>query len=128
MKIVVELDVPEDLCQDLLTTAVEGGSNWLTCHRVERDEDLNVVRLHKPYDVESGEDFSEVGITYNGADITKETIFLGIQRILSGQVAVNSMQYQWLLSSVVDPENCNWDADTADLVLQAGMFNEIVFS
>jgi hypothetical protein len=119
MKMNVELNVTDQLCMDLLTAAVEGGSAyWLQCEDIVRDEELNVLKIVGPMDLE---DDSE-----RWDDVTLETIRLGVKRILEGNLVDTHIQKD-VLGAVTDPDSTSWDAETADCVLQAGMFNEIVY-
>jgi hypothetical protein len=121
MKVQVEFEISEQLCKDLLTTCVEGGSHyWLACLWFERDAEKNVVRIVGPCDTESHEKFP---IT----EVTLDTMAVGLQRILSGEVKVSHTTKGNLLPSLLDPDECLWDADDADCVLQAGLLNDIVY-
>jgi hypothetical protein len=118
-KMTVELNITDQLCMDLLTAAVEGGCNyWLQCMTIERDEELNVLRIVGPMDLEDPEEV--------WPDVTLETMRLGVQRILEGNLVRSDIQKD-VLGAVTDEDYSNWDAETADCVLQAGMFNEIVY-
>lgn len=120
MKVTIDIEVKDEVCQDFLTTCVEGGSSyWLACQRVERREDLNVTKIVGCCDVE------DESTTWGDADA--ETIRLGIKRILDGTVAVRSDLRGDVLAAALEDDNANWDADTADCVLQAGLLNEIVY-
>lgn len=46
---------------------------------------------------------------------------------LQGACKVNSTIREDTLTLAADPDRSNWDAETADCVLQAGMFGEIVY-
>jgi hypothetical protein len=119
MKMNVELVVTDQLCMDLLTAAVEGGSvYWLPqCDDIVRDEELNVLKIVGP----QGEDEEE-----KWPDVDLETIRLGVKRILEGNLVAAYIKAD-VLAAVTDPDTTCWDAETADCVLQAGMFNEIVY-
>jgi hypothetical protein len=117
--ITLSLEITDRLCKDLLTAAVEGGSAyWLACHSVKREESLDVIKIIKPFDRDDPD--------VRWADVTLETVRDGIQRILEGNL-VNSTIQGDVLRAVTDPDSCSWDAETADCVLQAGMFNEVVY-
>ena len=119
MKMSVDLSVSDQLAVDLLTTAVEGGcAYWMEADSVERDEELNVLKIVGPADVEDPD--------LKWPDVTLETIRLGVQRILEGKLVAAYIQAD-VLKAVTDPDSTSWDAETADCVVQAGMFNEIVY-
>lgn len=116
----MSLAVSDNLCKDFLTTCVEGGSAyWLAAQRIERDPDLTVNKIVGCEDTEDGET--------KWGDATVETMREGIRRILSGEVKVGAHIRRDVLSAVTDTENTDWDAETADCVLQAGLLNDIVY-
>lgn len=112
--------VPPQLLLDLLTTAFEGGSAyWLACDHPVRDADLNVTHIIGCYDREDEET--------QWPDVTLETMALGIQRIADPMFNIGSSIRAAVLLACIEPDNCDWDAETADCVLQAGMFHELVY-
>jgi hypothetical protein len=118
--VTIQLPIGDQLCMDLLTTCVEGGSSyWLACDHVERDAELNVIKIVGCVDAE---DDSE-----KWPDATLETIRTGIQRILEGNVKVRDDIRSAVLAAAVDPDSADWDAEHADCVLQAGLLNDIVY-
>lgn len=120
MQITTAIDVSEEVCRDFLTTCVEGGSAyWLACETVERDEDSNVTKIVGCEDVEDA--------ATKWGDATAETMRQGIERIINGSVAVRADIRGTVLAAVLDDDNCDWDAETADCVLQAGLLGEIVY-
>lgn len=117
--VTVTFQVTDQLCGDMLTTCVEGGSSyWLACDNYERDADMNVTKVAG---CRGTEDDGRFG------DATLETMRVGIQRILAGSVNVRDDVRGNVLDAVVDEDSTAWDAETADLVLQAGLLNEIVY-
>jgi hypothetical protein len=116
----VQLEVTDELCRDLLTACYEGGSAyWLACDDVERDDDSNVVKIAGCVDRE--DDSTKWG------DATLETIRTGIRKILANEAEVRSDIRGNVLNSVIDPENGDWDAEVADVVLQVGLLGEITY-
>jgi hypothetical protein len=120
ISVTLQLEVSDQLCKDLLTTAFEGGSAyWLACDRVEREPDLAVIRIVGCCDREDD--------TTKWPDATLETMREGIRLLLSGEVQVNATTRNNLFTCVVSPDNGDFDADDADCVLQAGLLNDIVY-
>lgn len=112
--------IPYALCLDLLTTAVEGGSDyWLACNRVERDSDLNVTKIVGCCDTD------DTDTEWPDADI--ETIRLGIKRLVEGTVKVRADIRTTLIAALQDADNTDWDAEVADVALQAGLLGEITY-
>lgn len=121
MAINLKFAIPEQFLKDLLTTCVEGGSAyWLAAQKVERDKDLNVLKIIGCHDAEGDEDA-------HWGDATLETMRLGLERIFSGSVKVSHTTKGNLLPSIIDPDECLWDAGDADCVLQAGLLKDIVY-
>jgi hypothetical protein len=121
MKATISLEIPDSLCLDFLTTCVEGGSAyWLACDHVDRDAEHNVIKIAGCFDREEDDNSA-----WGDADIG--TMQLGIQRILDGSVKVRSDISGTILQALIDQDKADWDAETADCVLQAGLFNEIVY-
>lgn len=122
MPTTVTLTIPDQLCIDLLSTAYEGGSNyWLHAKRFDCNEKKEIVRLYELTDAETGETFDE------GDEITLETMRLGIARLCDVEFFVAARIRASLFEALTDPESSAWDAETADCVVQAGLFGSIVY-
>jgi hypothetical protein len=120
----VSLNVPDDLCEALMCTALEGGIGYWCRPK-------NILRVSRPnhsaycgfsaYDAESSEFLG---------DVTYATIRQGVQRILGGTVKVNKTITGSVLMEVQrwpDEGGVYADADVADAIVQAGLLNEIVY-
>ena len=109
---VVPVDVDDQLILDILTTAIEGGSNyWIeSCNLDRNDSDLSVTKAE--INTHDGEMFI--------AD--KNTIISGIKMMLNSDsnfmigIALNIILHE------------DYDACDADNILQYGMFKELVYS
>lgn len=126
MGIAIELsiNVNPQIYYDILTTCVEGGSSyWLQCESIERDEELNVLKIVGCEDVtgEMPDDEKAWG------DADHMTIHRGIERLLNGAVKVSQEIRQQVFGLVTDEDYTGWDAWTADAILQAGLLNDITF-
>lgn len=120
----INLHITDEVCRDVLTTCVEGGSNyWLQAEDVVRDDDLNVTKIVGCEDA-TGE-MPDGKKTWG--DATLVTIQIGFQRLLQGTVAVNQEIRQQVFALATDPDYTGWDAWTADAILQAGLLNDITF-
>lgn len=125
MKIDVNLEVSEEHLSDVLITAFDGsvgGSwywaapgdpDWLTTDDEGRWTGVLVVDREDPDDDEW---------VVNWA-----TVVSGMERIVSGEVGIRRDLRQQVVNSVTDPENFDIDADAADCIVQAGLFNELVY-
>lgn len=127
------IDIPEQLCFDLLTAAVEGGSAyWLRGACDYRGHDLSSIETspeapygYGPYAIT--ECFEAEDEDTKFPDVSLDTMRVGIQRILEGKVKVRKDIIANILKSCLDPDVCDWDAEVADCVLQAGLLNDIVY-
>ena len=136
----VNLTFPDGLMRDLMTTAVEGGiGNWCDLtRRPERDmtgtfetngDHMNVVSFEA--DVQDGPvacdhpdiEAAEIGrFTMDAA-----TMRAGVRRMLAPGAQVSPAHVNALIRAGADPASCEWDADTADCVVQFAVFGELVF-
>lgn len=109
----------QQMLADILCTAFEGGIGyWCLADHATKDAKGNYLSL---VDCEDAEDPS----TKFGT-ITLNTIQLGIHRILSGAVQVRPDIRADIERSWVSNEG-DCDADAADCIVQAGLFNEIIY-
>ena len=105
----VETNLDEQFVKDIMVTAVEGGINYWAClTSVERDADLNVLSI-EGHDAEDEE-------TEFKADLS--TILLGLQ------MCVTEGRY---VDAIRNSDASELDADDADLILQMGVFGEVVY-
>ena len=126
-RIAINVEVPNTFAADVLTTAVEGGINyWCCADSIVRDDNLSVLKVIGPQDNEDNETRWD--------DITLDTIFLGIQRIISEAVPIRNDLFIQVLRGVMAAGNGDEfaageiDSDAADCVVQAGLFNELTYS
>lgn len=120
----LNINVDEQTLKDILTTCVEGGSSyWLTCQRVKRDKQRNVVAI-----IGCEDETGEMGENENKwGDASLVTVHIGMQRILDGSVKVGDYIRKAVFELAVDKDSTSWDAETADCILQAGLLNDITF-
>ena len=122
MKIVKTFDITEQQMQDLLVTAFEGGINYW-CDRIEitvmppktnsEDHDKfmasqviakdGIVELH-------GEDLEEITL------LTRDKMLTGISKAMD-----------WGNFANIEELMNNHDAETADVIVQYAIFDEIIF-
>jgi hypothetical protein len=110
-KINIPFDIEDQLLWDILTTAIEGGSDyWIASYLfVDRNSDQSVVKVEIA-DYE-GEKFI--------AD--KNTILDGMKiMIASEKVHFN----KYVIDAVLEED---YDAESADIMLQYGLFKELVY-
>jgi len=122
MKIVKTFDITEQQIQDLLVTAFEGGINYW-CDRVEitvmppntSPEDYDKLMasqvIAKDGIVElRGEDFEKITL------LTRDKMLTGISKAMD-----------WGNFASIEELIDNHDAETADIIVQYAIFDEIIF-
>ncbi len=116
----IKLEVSDALCASVMCTALEGGIGyWCCAGDIKRTDakDWDYVSF-VAYDAEDNDEL------HGRVDYT--TIALGIERLLSGAVKVRADIRASILADVKENEG-NIDSDAADCIVQAGLFNEIVY-
>jgi len=120
----IALEIPDAVCRDLLTACFEGGSAyWLSCDRaVYTGHDTDAYGVKKIVGCEDVEDSKT-----KWGDATYDTMRHGFQLLLAPGADVSSTIKKDAAMCLIDYENANWDADTADAVLQFGLLGELVY-
>lgn len=120
-KFKMEVEVDDTFLQYNLITAVEGGINyWSSLVSYTQTESADLIRAEI---IEVGDDDDD-GPHHT---INVEVIRLGIERLLSEEVKVNRTILGYVLSGVRENDAGYIDADAADAIVQAGLFNELVY-
>jgi hypothetical protein len=115
---ILQVELTDEECYDVMTTAVEAGYSgigyWAENIRVNRDDELNILEFF--CDVDMKEDGN-----YSPFIVSPVVIKRGVDRILSPSFEIRADIVQSLF-----PE---WDidAESADCIIQAGLFGELVF-
>lgn len=122
---VITLSISDKICNYLLTACYEGGSAyWLSCDSVvytgHDTDDYGVSKILGCFDTEDEE--------MQWGDADWETMRKGIARLCLPESKVRSDIRQTVLGLLVDEENTDWDAETADCVLQFGLLGELVYA
>ncbi len=123
-KIKIEVELDDEFLEDVLTTAVEGGTNyWAKVDLNKRDpETLRCIEITF-YDAEADSPNDE---NFPPMLVNAEVIARGIQRILSTGL-VNDQIYDCVSKGVRENDAGYIDAEAADCIVQAALFNEIVY-
>lgn len=135
----------DEIVADVLTTAVEGGTNyWAAVSEIERTEDLSVtsVRYHEtadgypggePGNLKDDEGREVFGDAWNGYYLSEGVVVTveDIKRAIR-KVAANDGERAWgrtfvneCRALIFDPDEADYDADTADLLVQIALFDEV---
>lgn len=112
----------QQLLKDTLTTAVEGGIGyWLAAGTVERDEEGNAIALRNCRDAEDSSSLFD--------DITLDTVKRGIDELRMHAELAAARYNKAVIEALADPENSGVfiDADVADVIVQVGLFGEVVY-
>lgn len=104
---------------DTLITAVEGGTGYWAYV-----QDYIWGSGDKDFKMGYGDNYASVTLidmdTDKSYSVTVEIIALGWQRIMDGEVHVGSHILRYMLEDDVD-------SDAADCIVQAGLFNEVIY-
>lgn len=125
MKTTVTVQVREEILKGLLVTVVESGwsRSWFAFSGVERDSELNILNV-RVTDIQ--------GDTPKSWTVTPATMLRGLRR-LGERMGVERTEEPWHLSPwgagrhLTDAITENGDAITADIVLQMGVFGEVLY-
>lgn len=130
----------DQLAADILTTAVEGGSGYWSCvSDIERAEDLTVisVKVHEEADadepaIQGHQQFGIYGslpsgdYKVEGVAVTYVDMIAAMKRIAASEVDQISREIAFE-RMLVSPEDADYDADDADVVLQVAVLGEVVY-
>ncbi len=107
-----------EFASGVLTTAVEGGSNyWASIRNVVRAQDLFVISAWFR-DSESRDPYKLV----DAGQVAQ-----GIARLADSRFKINVDLRRLILSAVAEDDAGSIDADAADVIVQAAVYGEIVF-
>lgn len=121
-RINVTLEFPEEALQDILITACEGGIGyWSQLESYDYRETSFVLR-------EMNED--ETDWTGPKHTLNHDVVALGLQRILSGTIEVSPSIRSSIMNELIEAVRGGGfagDTTDCDCIVQAGLFNEIVY-
>lgn len=121
-RINVTMEIPEDALQDILVTACEGGIGyWSQLESYDPKQTSFVLR-------EMDEDESG----WNGPKHTlnHDVVAAGLERILSGTVSVSPDVKTSIMNELTEAAKGHGfagDICDCDCIVQAGLFNEIIY-
>jgi hypothetical protein len=123
----LEFDVSDQLCADIMSTALEGGIGYWaqadaimrTPENAEGSFDYVACFIAELNDDESGYDWD------NRYRLDYSVIRLGLQRLTQGTVKVNSEIKRDIYTAITENDAGFIDADGADCIVQAGLLGEI---
>ena len=114
----ISINVDHQLLVDLLVTAVEGGSNYWAdfIYPHPRGSNSDKIRLIED------EPSNESGVCFD-REVSADDLLVGLQRLAESDLSNFPAAHAHLLDVLSD----NYDADTADVVLQMTVFGELVY-
>lgn len=123
-----EKELEDDFMQYIFNTMCEAGSieYWANPHCI-RGEDYReyngryIIAIRIKADIEPLPGHT-VEQTIDGSIIHQ-----GIERILLGQVPINSKQLGNIAAAIAQADECLIDGEDIDLIVQAGLYNDIVY-
>lgn len=116
IQITTTFQISEQRVLDILTTAREGGIDyWADTRHTKRNAQGDVIS----FDVVDNEDYEA-----EWAMVDSDTIVKGITLLLNG----NKEHHTALRCELLKGEDGDYDADDADVIVQYGLFGELVFS
>lgn len=116
--ITMTVNVSNDLLSNILTTAVEGGTTyWAYILKVERDADHNVQWA----------DFIDAETDEFQGRVTLSSVANGIERLLRPDFKVSGNIVKAVERAVCEDDAGEIDAEAADCIIQAALFDEIVY-
>lgn len=120
--ITVTLEIPEGAMQDIIVTACEGGIGyWSQLESYSPEQTSFVLR-------EMNED--ETDWTGPEHTLDHDVVATGLERILSGTVGVSPTVKTSIMNELTEAAKGNGfagDVTDCDCIVQAGLFNEIVY-
>lgn len=113
------LEICENFCKATLTSAAEGGSSyWMEADAIVRTAEHDVERIVSPKTSDDGKELP---------DITCDTIREGVRRMMVKGADVGAHVRVAALSKLVSPESTGCDKETADCIVQFGVFGKLVY-
>ena len=113
--VLCNLNYPTMRLHDILTTAREGGSTyWAAMRQSVRDEDLNVISF-QARDCEDEDAEWQL--------VNKDTVTNGIRLLCADEKWCKRRVVQEILKG----EDGDLDADDCDVIVQMGLFGELVY-
>jgi len=109
----------DQFLRDIFIIALEGGIGYwamsLTYNSSKYNYSSDIV------DAETEEEFEE------GKTINRDTIIKGLNKIVSNEIRLNSQLMKDIAAANVTNDAGEIDAESADCIVQAGLFGEVRF-
>lgn len=126
----------DEIAGDILTTAVEGGTGyWAQVDKIKRTEDLTVTSVCFHEMSEDPDSPDVYGDNWNGfylkegVTVTLEDVKRAIRKLAGTEpvkYAGPTIRSE-CRGLIFDPEEVDYDADTADVIVQVAIFGEVVY-
>lgn len=130
MKINIPREVTREVIENIIVTALEGGSNyWYYINDNGYDAVRNVIEMERslPFPLALVEAVLDHGAVVEICDIEDTDEVLGVVSAESIRSGLEKLADSELSHVLMDELSCNGDADTADICFQFIVMGEIVF-
>ena len=121
----------DSIVSSIHCSAIEGGSYgigyWceIVSYKWDEKDDTkfkSVIQMQEEYEDDKDKRISKL----RKYTIDRDVIVLGIKRVAMGEIQVNESYVQKCGALLLTGE-ADMDADDADIIVQAGLFNEVIF-
>ena len=115
------MQVTKFFLNDVIVCAVEGGIGYwsqVRDYRWEKDDDWNITEA------------SATVVPFDDPKVYKltwETVEDGIRKVLAGTVKVHSSYVGSIAVAAAEGDAGEIDAELADIIVQAGLFGEVIY-
>lgn len=109
--------------QDLLISAVESGVHGCGAWARFKNYNPNICHVF----IRDRQEGSDKLVCIDWRTVSPPVIERGLKRIAEKKVKINNDYVATAHLLLVDPANADFDAPFADCVIQAGLFNDIIF-
>tara|TARA_R110000824_G_scaffold63858_1_gene167437 strand:+ start:598 stop:996 length:399 start_codon:yes stop_codon:yes gene_type:complete len=128
-QITITLDVPNSLLYEVFVTALEGGIGyWSVCNEYRIGYPDKTGEDHEGFRADIVETETHIeGDEEEEVRIDRGVVLLGLTRVVQGSVRISPRIYQDILLSVRQGHSGHIDSEAADCIVQAGLFDDIVY-
>ena len=128
-QITITLDVPNSLLWSIFVTALEGGIGyWSVCNEYRIGHPDKTGEDHEGFHADIVETETHIeGDEEEEVRIDREVVLRGLPRIVRRSVRISPRITQDVILSIQQGHSGHIDSEAADCIIQAGLFDEIVY-
>ena len=112
-ELTINRTIDDELLDSIITTAVNGGINYWCYATVDSCQQ---VKLHP----------AASDVDFKPQSLTRAKVLMGLHRLCKEQYC-NQRIYDYIMHAIADNDGAHIDADAADVIVQAALFDEIVY-